>query len=74
MDDCEGQRTQLEALMKKLELEQALLKFHHTPSSVRYAASRAATLPLGHQQGTAAYPLPTSLCLCRGALDPGVHI
>uniref|UniRef100_A0A8B7W6N1 Coiled-coil domain-containing protein 183 n=1 Tax=Castor canadensis TaxID=51338 RepID=A0A8B7W6N1_CASCN len=36
MDDCEGQRTQLEALMKKLELEQALLKFHHTPSSVSF--------------------------------------
>ncbi|XP_062062829.1 coiled-coil domain-containing protein 183 [Lepus europaeus] len=36
MQDCEGRRTQLEALMKKLELEEALLKFHQTPSSVSF--------------------------------------
>ncbi|XP_048208940.1 coiled-coil domain-containing protein 183 [Perognathus longimembris pacificus] len=36
MDDCEERRAQLEALMKKLELEQALLKFHQTPSSVSF--------------------------------------
>lgn len=36
MEDCEERRTQLEALMKKLELEEAVLKFHQTPSSVRY--------------------------------------
>ncbi|MEJ1271835.1 coiled-coil domain containing 183 [Cricetulus griseus] len=33
MEDCEERRRQLEALMKKLELEEALLKFHQTPSS-----------------------------------------
>nr|KAF6433030.1 coiled-coil domain containing 183 [Molossus molossus] len=33
MDDCEERRTQLEALMKKLEMEEALLKFHQMPSS-----------------------------------------
>lgn len=36
MEDCEERRTQLEALMKKLELEEAVLKFHQTPSSVGY--------------------------------------
>ncbi|XP_069915456.1 coiled-coil domain-containing protein 183 isoform X3 [Oryctolagus cuniculus] len=36
MQDCEGRRAQLEALMKKLELEEALLKFHQTPSSVSF--------------------------------------
>lgn len=42
MQDCEGRRTQLEALMKKLELEEALLKFHQTPSSVRCVGAPAA--------------------------------
>ncbi|OBS68969.1 hypothetical protein A6R68_02492, partial [Neotoma lepida] len=36
MEDCEERRTQLEALMKKLELEEALLKFHQTPNSVGF--------------------------------------
>ncbi|KAM7316663.1 hypothetical protein ACRRTK_024394 [Alexandromys fortis] len=36
MEDCEERRMQLEALMKKLELEEALLKFHQTPSSVGF--------------------------------------
>ncbi|XP_029423600.1 coiled-coil domain-containing protein 183 isoform X3 [Nannospalax galili] len=36
MEDCEKQRAQLEALMKKLELEETLLKFHQTPSSVGF--------------------------------------
>lgn len=36
MEDCEERRAQLEALMKKLELEEAILKFHQTPSSIRY--------------------------------------
>ncbi|XP_042536829.1 coiled-coil domain-containing protein 183, partial [Dipodomys spectabilis] len=31
MDDYEARRAQLDALMKKLELEQALLKFHQKP-------------------------------------------
>ncbi|XP_021506753.1 coiled-coil domain-containing protein 183 [Meriones unguiculatus] len=38
MEDCEERRTQLEALMKKLELEEALLKFHQTPSSVGFSS------------------------------------
>lgn len=36
MEDCEERRSQLEALMKKLEAEETLLKFHQTPSPVRY--------------------------------------
>lgn len=36
MEDCEERRAQLEALMKKLEIEEAMLKFRQTPSSVRY--------------------------------------
>lgn len=36
MEDCEERRAQLEALMKKLEIEEATLKFRQTPSSVRY--------------------------------------
>lgn len=35
MEDCEERRTQLEALMRKLEMEEALLKFHQMPSSSR---------------------------------------
>ncbi|XP_034362500.1 coiled-coil domain-containing protein 183 [Arvicanthis niloticus] len=38
MEDCEERRTQLEALMKKLELEEAVLKFHQTPSSVSFSS------------------------------------
>lgn len=34
MQDCEDRRSQLEALMKKLETEETLLKFHRTPSSI----------------------------------------
>ncbi|XP_024418118.2 coiled-coil domain-containing protein 183 [Desmodus rotundus] len=33
MEDCEARRTQLGALMRKLEMEEALLKFHQAPSS-----------------------------------------
>ncbi|VTJ54239.1 Hypothetical predicted protein [Marmota monax] len=36
MEDCEQRRVQLEALMKKLELEEALLKFRQMPSSVSF--------------------------------------
>ncbi|XP_046511882.1 coiled-coil domain-containing protein 183 isoform X4 [Equus quagga] len=36
MEDCEERRAQLEALMKKLELEEAILKFHQTPSSISF--------------------------------------
>ncbi|XP_019495975.1 PREDICTED: coiled-coil domain-containing protein 183 isoform X5 [Hipposideros armiger] len=36
MEDCEERRSQLEALMKKLEAEETLLKFHQTPSSVSF--------------------------------------
>lgn len=35
LQDCEDRRSQLEALMKKLETEETLLKFHQTPSAVR---------------------------------------
>ncbi|XP_037060587.1 coiled-coil domain-containing protein 183 isoform X2 [Peromyscus leucopus] len=38
MEDCEERRTQLEALMKKLELEEALLKFHQIPSSAGFSS------------------------------------
>lgn len=34
-EDCEGRRAKLEALMKKLEVEQAILKFRETPASAR---------------------------------------
>ncbi|XP_070312222.1 coiled-coil domain-containing protein 183 isoform X3 [Odocoileus virginianus] len=36
MEDCEEKRAQLEALMKKLEIEEAMLKFRQTPSSVSF--------------------------------------
>ncbi|XP_032334819.1 coiled-coil domain-containing protein 183 isoform X6 [Camelus ferus] len=36
MEDCEERRAQLEALMKKLEVEEAMLKFHQMPSSVSF--------------------------------------
>lgn len=36
MEDCEQRRAQLEALMKKLETEEAVLKFRQAPGSVRY--------------------------------------
>lgn len=36
MKECEERRTQLGALMRKLEMEEALLKFHQTTSSSRY--------------------------------------
>lgn len=39
MEDCEERRAKLEALMKKLEVEEATLKFRETPGSVRYPAS-----------------------------------
>lgn len=34
-EDCEGRRAKLEALMRKLEVEQAILKFRETPASAR---------------------------------------
>ncbi|KAL6036707.1 hypothetical protein STEG23_001076 [Scotinomys teguina] len=36
MEDCEERQTRLEALMKKLELEEALLKFHQIPSTAGF--------------------------------------
>lgn len=36
MEDCKERRAQLEALMKKLEVEEAMLKFRQMPSSIRY--------------------------------------
>ncbi|KAI5763049.1 CCDC183-like protein [Gulo gulo luscus] len=35
-EDCEGRRVKLEALMKKLEVEQAILKFRETPASTSF--------------------------------------
>ncbi|XP_047554950.1 coiled-coil domain-containing protein 183 isoform X3 [Lutra lutra] len=35
-EDCEGRRAKLEALMKKLEVEQAILKFRETPASASF--------------------------------------
>ncbi|XP_069915450.1 coiled-coil domain-containing protein 183 isoform X2 [Oryctolagus cuniculus] len=63
MQDCEGRRAQLEALMKKLELEEALLKFHQTPSSVRCAGAPAAL------QGSWAPPGPALRCPHRSQLQ-----
>lgn len=34
--ECEQKREELEAKLKELELERAELKFHQTPSSIRY--------------------------------------
>lgn len=68
MEDCEQRRLQLEALMKKLELEEALLKFRQMPSSIRYTASRASgpphVVPAGCSQ-------MMSLWLCR---NWGIHL
>ncbi|XP_008592210.1 PREDICTED: LOW QUALITY PROTEIN: coiled-coil domain-containing protein 183 [Galeopterus variegatus] len=36
MEGCEERRVQLEALMKKLELEEAMLKFHQRPGSISF--------------------------------------
>ncbi|KAF0877618.1 RABL6 protein, partial [Crocuta crocuta] len=36
MEDCEERRAQLEALMKKLETEEAVLKFRQAPGSVSF--------------------------------------
>ncbi|ELV13140.1 hypothetical protein TREES_T100011172 [Tupaia chinensis] len=36
LEDCEGRRAQLEALMRKLALEAALLKFRQMPSSISF--------------------------------------
>ncbi|XP_039080554.1 coiled-coil domain-containing protein 183 [Hyaena hyaena] len=36
MEDCEQRRAQLEALMKKLETEEAVLKFRQAPGSVSF--------------------------------------
>ena len=35
MEDCEERRVQLKALVKQLELEEAVLKFRQKPSSIR---------------------------------------
>ncbi|XP_032162488.1 coiled-coil domain-containing protein 183 isoform X1 [Mustela erminea] len=35
-ENCEGRRAKLEALMKKLEVEQAVLKFRETPASASF--------------------------------------
>lgn len=51
MEDCEERRTALEALMGKLEAEEALLKFHQTPSSIRYQGGPA--FLRGHPRGWA---------------------
>ncbi|XP_003122382.2 coiled-coil domain-containing protein 183 [Sus scrofa] len=39
MEDCEERRAQLKALMKKLEVEEAMLKFHQVPSSVSFKSA-----------------------------------
>ncbi|XP_004423720.1 PREDICTED: coiled-coil domain-containing protein 183 [Ceratotherium simum simum] len=36
MEDCAERRAQLEALTRKLELEEAMLRFHQTPSSISF--------------------------------------
>lgn len=45
MEDCEEKRAQLEALMKKLEIEEAMLKFRQTPSSIRYPGVLPLSIP-----------------------------
>lgn len=54
MEDCEERRAQLKALMKKLEVEEAMLKFHQVPSSVRYCR------PLPFSSPTAPWVAPGS--------------
>ncbi|XP_027412670.1 coiled-coil domain-containing protein 183 isoform X5 [Bos indicus x Bos taurus] len=80
MEDCEERRAQLEALMKKLEIEEATLKFRQTPSSVRPEGSSALDHP-GHVQqagvlrGQAAVPGRPSADAGRnggGSPGPGV--
>uniref|UniRef100_A0A2K5PJC1 Coiled-coil domain containing 183 n=1 Tax=Cebus imitator TaxID=2715852 RepID=A0A2K5PJC1_CEBIM len=38
LEDCEERRLQLKALLKQLELEEAVLKFHQRPSSISFKA------------------------------------
>ncbi|XP_054440755.1 coiled-coil domain-containing protein 183 [Pteronotus mesoamericanus] len=40
MGDCEARRTQLGALMRQLEMEEALLKFHQMPSSSSFESAQ----------------------------------
>uniref|UniRef100_A0A8C3VMI2 Coiled-coil domain containing 183 n=1 Tax=Catagonus wagneri TaxID=51154 RepID=A0A8C3VMI2_9CETA len=39
MEDCEERRAQLKASMKKLETEEAMLKFHQVPGSVSFRSA-----------------------------------
>lgn len=65
MEDCEERRTQLEALMKKLELEEAVLKFRQTPSSVGYVPGLWIAPQV--QANSCTYLLPINLFNCRRA-------
>uniref|UniRef100_A0A2K5KZ06 Coiled-coil domain containing 183 n=1 Tax=Cercocebus atys TaxID=9531 RepID=A0A2K5KZ06_CERAT len=76
MEDCEERRLQLKALVKQLELEEAVLKFRQQPSSIRcpglpglrvthHGLMKAPGLQPGWELGV--HPLPTSLCVHRGA-------
>uniref|UniRef100_A0A2K6NIN1 Coiled-coil domain containing 183 n=1 Tax=Rhinopithecus roxellana TaxID=61622 RepID=A0A2K6NIN1_RHIRO len=72
MEDCEERRLQLKALVKQLELEEAVLKFRQQPSSIRcpglpglrvthHGLMKAPGLQPDWELGV--YPLPTSLCV-----------
>lgn len=63
MKECEERRSQLGALMKNLEMDEALLKFHQSTSSGRYPGALPTPTPrLGRGQAPSpGRPLPGSL-------------
>lgn len=74
MEDCEARRTQLGALMRRLETEEALLKFRQAPSSHRCpGALPPCPRPRGRTPGSEPRAGTAShlLVLCRPAGDPG---
>lgn len=80
MMECEERRTQLGALMRKLEMEEALLKFHQTSSSDRYPGALPFLCPgcppprLGQGQALSpGCPLPASLLVRALQLSRGPH-
>ena len=64
MADCEGRRAQLEAVMKELEMKEVMLKFHQTPSSIRYPGAPDFLLTNGPVAGSR---LGAERTRCRGA-------
>uniref|UniRef100_A0A2K6CN19 Coiled-coil domain containing 183 n=1 Tax=Macaca nemestrina TaxID=9545 RepID=A0A2K6CN19_MACNE len=82
MEDCEERRLQLKALVKQLELEEAVLKFRQQPSSIRcpglpglwvthHGLMKAPGLQPGWELGV--YPLP-SLCVPQRGRGTCTHL